>query len=90
MSIFEAIMLLCFGAAWPFSIAKSWRSRQNGGKSIAFLCVVFVGYVSGAIHKVMYDFDPVIALYIINGVMVAVDIAIYIRNARLVTQPRPA
>ena len=36
MSIFEAIMLICFGAAWPFSIYKSYTSRENTGKSILY------------------------------------------------------
>jgi lipopolysaccharide export LptBFGC system permease protein LptF len=83
MSIFEAIMLLCFGLAWPFSIWKSWKSRQNGGKSVWFLLVVFVGYVAGVIHKLLYSMDPVIALYALNGVMVALDVALYYRNAAL-------
>ena len=43
MSIFEIIMLVCFGAAWPFSIYRSYKSRENSGKSIAFLIVVFIG-----------------------------------------------
>ena len=32
--VFETIMLLCFGASWPFNIAKSLRSRTAKGKSI--------------------------------------------------------
>jgi len=36
MSMFEIIMLVCFGAAWPFSIYKSYTSRSNAGKSIFF------------------------------------------------------
>ena len=27
MSIFEVLMLLCFGAAWPFSIYKSYTLK---------------------------------------------------------------
>jgi hypothetical protein len=83
MSIFEIIMLLCFGLAWPFSIWKSWKSRQNAGKSVWFLLVVFAGYVAGVIHKLLYSMDPVIALYALNGVMVALDVALYCRNAAL-------
>lgn len=86
MSIFEALMLLCFGLAWPFSIYKSWTSRQIGGKSIWFLYTVFVGYVSGVIHKVTHNFDLVTALYILNGTMVLTDILIYYRNKRLLEQ----
>jgi hypothetical protein len=83
MSIYEFIMLVCFGAAWPFSIYKSYASRQNGGKSIVFLFVVLVGYAAGVIHKLLYSRDAVIYLYILNGVMVSIDIVLYYRNAVL-------
>lgn len=83
MSPFEIIMLICFGAAWPFSIAKSWRTREHAGKSLAFLCVIFVGYIAGTVHKFAYNYDHVVYLYMLNGVMVAVDIAVHLRNQRL-------
>jgi hypothetical protein len=31
VELFEALMLICFGSAWPFAIAKSLRSRLAGG-----------------------------------------------------------
>lgn len=74
-------MLICFGAAWPFSIFKSWRTGSNEGKSVLFLIVIFTGYVSGVIHKVHYNWDPVVFLYMLNGLMVAIDLALYYRNA---------
>ena len=80
MSIFEIVMLICFGAAWPFSIYKSWKTRQVAGKSLPFLLVILVGYVSGILHKAIYRYDAVIFLYGLNAVMVAVDIALYLRN----------
>jgi hypothetical protein len=80
MSIFEVIMLVCFGSAWPFSIYKSYTSKQNGGKSVVFLFIVFGGYVAGIIHKLRHSHDPVIFLYGANAVLVAIDIALYFRN----------
>ena len=80
MSPFEIIMLVCFGLAWPFSIYKSYTTREVGSKSLLFLFALLIGYVAGVIHKVFYLFDPVIYLYILNGVMVSVDIALTIRN----------
>jgi len=88
MSIFEILMLLCFGLAWPFSIYKSYISRTNRGKSIVFLFVVFVGYVSGIVHKLIYAFDPVIYLYVINGSMVIIDISLYFRNHFIMFSPK--
>jgi hypothetical protein len=83
MSLFEIIMLICFGSAWPFSIYKSWTARTNKGKSLWFLLIVLVGYVSGIIHKVQYNYDPVVFLYALNGSMVLVDMTVYARNRRL-------
>ncbi|MCK9554980.1 hypothetical protein M0R36_04080 [bacterium] len=81
--IFEAIMLLCFGAAWPVSIWKSYKSKRNEGKSPFFLYIILLGYVSGAIYKIFYNYDVIIALFILNILMVSVDIGIYHRNKRL-------
>lgn len=81
MSVFELIMLLCFGAAWPFSIIKSYRSRQNEGKSIIFLYIVFVGYMAGIAHKLTRNPDFVIYFYVLNALMVSADIILYYRNS---------
>jgi hypothetical protein len=83
MSIFEIIMLLCFGAAWPFSIYKSYKSRSSEGKSLLFLLIIFVGYVSGILHKIFFYHDNVIYLYILNMIMVGTDILLFLRNKRL-------
>lgn len=82
--IFEAIMLVCFGMAWPVSILKSWRSRTNQGKSFFFLIIVFVGYLSGLIHKMWWQeqIDGVVWLYLVNAVMVALDGILFYRNSR--------
>lgn len=82
-SPFEILMLLCFGAAWPFSIYRSITSRSVAGKSLLFLVVVLIGYVSGVLHKVLYRADYVVYLYALNGCMVLVDIVLYLRNRRL-------
>jgi len=83
MCIFEAIMITCFGAAWPFSIYKSYTSRSNEGKSLFFLLVVLIGYSSGILHKLIYNFDSIIYLYILNFCLVSTDIILYFRNKRI-------
>lgn len=80
MSIFEVIMLVCFGLAWPFSIYKSIKTREVGSKSLVFLIALLVGYIAGILHKIFYDPDAVVYLYALNGVMVAVDMVLYLRN----------
>jgi len=83
MSIFEMIMLICFGAAWPVSILKSWNSRTNNGKSLFFLIIVLVGYVAGILHKIFFLYDMVILLYFVNFTMITIDLLIYFRNSKL-------
>ena len=80
MSFLEALMLTCFGAAWPVSIYKSYVSRSVEGKSLMFLVIVEVGYIAGVLHKFLYSFDMVIWLYIMNLIMVGVDLLLYARN----------
>ena len=82
MSIFELVMLLLFGAAWPISIYKSLTSHSVKGKSLAFLLIVWVGYLAGVLHKIFYHPDIVIVFYIINLSMVSVDVILYLRNRR--------
>jgi hypothetical protein len=80
MSVFEITMLVCFGAAWPVSIYKSLKTRAVAGKSLPFLVIVFVGYMAGILHKLLFHYDLVIFLYALNAVMVAFDMFLYLRN----------
>ena len=80
LSIFEIIMLICFGTAWPVSIYKSVKAKTTKGKSVIFLIIIFIGYISGIIHKIFYSFNLVIIFYIINAIMVFIDIIIFFIN----------
>ena len=82
-SIFEALMLICFGISWPFSIIRSVRARSSKGKSLLYLILLDLAYISGMLHKIIISLDIVLALYIINFIMVSIDIVLYFRNARL-------
>ncbi len=79
-SIFEVVMLVCFGAAWPVSICKSYQSRTTAGKSVVFLVIVEIGYIAGICFKLTGTLDCVIALYALNALMVLADIGLYRRN----------
>jgi len=83
MSIFEILMLLCFGAAWPFSIYKSYKSKSVAGKSPIFLAILLVGYICGILNKILYAYDVVVYLYALNFIMVSTDFLLYIRNVKL-------
>lgn len=80
MSAFEALMLLRFGAAWPFSIARSWKSRATGGKSPLFLGILLAGYAFGIVHKLPYSRNFVLGLYILNASMVSIGLGLWFRN----------
>ncbi len=82
MSIFESLMLLSFGAAWPASIYTSYTTRSTRGKSLLFLLIILFGYLCGIAHKLVYARDPIIILYILNAVMVFTDLLLYFRNRR--------
>ena len=82
MSHWEIIMLVCFGAAWPFSIYRSAVSHSTKGKSLLFMIIVMCGYIAGVLHKIFFNFDLVMYLYAFNFLMVAADVALYIRNKK--------
>lgn len=83
MSPFEIIMLVCFGAAWPFSIYRSLKSRSTKGKSLLFMVVVAVGYVAGIANKLVFNFDAVVYLYVIDLALVSTDMLLFARNRHL-------
>ena len=84
MSIFEAIMLVCFGASWPVSILKTYKVKNPAGKSSGFLLLIIVGYLAGILNKLNGPMDWVLWLYILNMLMVSADFAlvIYYRDMR--------
>ncbi len=83
MSIFEALMMLGFGLAWPFNISRSLHTKTAAGKSFLFMITIELAYICGMIHKVLYNFDWVFWLYVLNFVMVFVDLMLMIRYSRL-------
>ena len=84
-------MMICFGVSWPVSVYKSWTARTARGKSLVFEIFIWLGYVSGIIGKLLSgNITYVLAIYILNIVMVSVDIGLYFRNSRLDRQqPEP-
>lgn len=79
MSPFEIGMMVCFGVSWPLSILKLWQTKRSDGKSLTFGGIVLLAYVFGVLHKLFYNLDPVIVLYIFNMLMIIVDILLTIK-----------
>ena len=76
--LLEVIMIVSFGASWPLNVIKSYRARTTKGKSFSFLCLIFFGYIAGIASK-WY----VLFFYVLNLIMVGLDLCLYIRNHRL-------
>jgi hypothetical protein len=81
---FEALMVISFGISWPVSIVKSIRSRTVKGKSLVFILFILAGYAFGIISKLISaNITYVFIFYVLNFLMVAADIGLYIRNSKL-------
>lgn len=89
--LFEIIMIVSFGASWPLNVMKSYKARTTKGKSLAFLCLIFFGYIAGIISKLineayMASFASkwyVLFFYVLNLLMVGMDLCLYVRNYRI-------
>jgi hypothetical protein len=80
-SIFETIMVVCFGLSWPMSIVRSYKARTAKGKSIFFMVFIVIGYIAGIIAKTMtHGYNLAYWFYYINVIMVSTDICLYFRN----------
>ena len=88
---FEILMIVSFGVSWPLNVIKSYRARTTKGKSLAFLFLIFFGYIAGITSKfVNPDYMENIAskwyvlfFYVLNFIMVSADLLVYVRNHRL-------
>ena len=83
--LFEILMIASFGASWPINAMKSYKARTTKGKSLPFLLLIFVGYIFGITSKLIAESFKwyVMFFYVLNFIMVGIDILLYIRNYRL-------
>ena len=89
--LLEIIMIVSFGASWPMNVMKSYKARTAKGKSIAFLCLIFFGYIAGIISKFVNEAYMsssaqkwyVLFFYFLNLIMVGLDLILYFRNRNL-------
>ncbi len=89
--ILEIIMIVSFGASWPLNVIKSYKARTTKGKSLPFLLLILFGYVAGISSKLVNESYManigqkwyVLFFYVLNFLMVAADVVLYVRNYRL-------
>lgn len=84
-SIFEIIMLICFGLSWPMNLTKAYKAGTAKGTSLWFILLIITGYIAGIIAKVMAENIDwlVLAFYILNLVVVSMNLVVYFRNVAL-------
>lgn len=89
--LLEITMIISFGASWPLNVIKSYKARTAKGKSLPFLCLILFGYIAGITSKLVNETYMaqisqkwyVLFFYVLNFIMVAIDLLLYFRNSKL-------
>ncbi len=89
--LLEALTIFCFGLSWPISIRKSLVSRTAKGKSLFFEVFLLIGYACGILRKIIqltegsseFLFFLSFFFYVLNFIMISIDVALYFRNTKL-------
>ena len=77
----EAGMIILFGVSWPLNVIKSITSKSTNGKSLLFLLLIELGYISGILGKIISNsITWVFVFYIFNFIMVSLDLILYFIN----------
>ena len=83
-SIFETLMLLCFGISWPLNVIKAYHARTAKGMSLPFILLIMTGYVAGITAKLISgQTGYVLVVYVLNLVIVSLNMLVYFRNVSL-------
>lgn len=89
--LLEITMIVSFGISWPMNVIKSYKARTTKGKSLAFLYLIFFGYIAGIASKLVNEAYMteisqkwyVLFFYVLNFIMVSADLVLYYRNKKL-------
>jgi hypothetical protein len=74
--LLEAMMLLCFGLAWPIATVRMLRTGHAEGKGLRFTLIIWVVYLAGAASKIVSQdapdvpWAPVFWLYVLSSLTV--------------------
>lgn len=82
--ILETTMLVCFGISWPMNVYRNYKSGTAKGMSLGFILLIIFGYVAGISAKLItHNITYVLAVYVLNLLIVSVNVLVYMRNVRL-------
>ena len=88
-SIFETIMLVCFGLSWPINVIKAYKARTANATSLPFILLIFTGYIAGISAKIISgQINYVFVVYLLNLAIVLLNIVVYFRNVALDNKSR--
>jgi len=83
-AIFETVMLVCFGLSWPINVVKAYNAGTTKGTSLPFILLIITGYFAGITAKIVNgQFNYVFIVYIINLLIVMLNVIVYFRNYHL-------
>ena len=83
-SIFESIMLICFGLSWPLNVIKAYKARTAKGTSLPFILLIITGYIAGITAKLVTgQINYVLIVYLLNLAIVSMNVVVYFRNIAL-------
>ena len=83
--LLEIIMLICFGISWPINLIKNYKAGTAKSTSLLFLLCIEAGYVAGISAKLVSGTFKwyVLFFYILNLVVVTMNLVVYFRNRQL-------
>ena len=83
-NLLETVMLVCFGFSWPMAVIKNYKARSAKAMSLYFIVLIITGYIAGIAAKICaHNYSYVLIVYVINLVMVSINLGVYFRNKRL-------
>ena len=83
-SIFETVMLVCFGFSWPLNVIKAYKAKTAKGTSLSFVLLIITGYIAGISAKLISgQINYVLIAYILNLAIVSLNVIVYFRNVSL-------
>ena len=83
-SVFESMMLICFGLSWPINVIKAYRANTAKGTSLPFILLIISGYIAGITAKIVSgQINYVLIVYLINLAIVFLNVIVYFRNAAM-------
>ena len=78
----EALMLICFGLAWPLGNLRMLRTRRPLGPGLTVTALILCGYLAGALAKLAATgegpYSLLLWFYLANAASVALNLTLQV------------